>query len=91
MVTTLAAYEIVFLKDETTAEILRDSYICWAVFSTEATRKIWAEAQAGILAEPNKRAGVQIWHLFVVLVLWADISESVTGNAITNFLTKVFT
>ena len=71
--------------------MLRDSYVAWAMFYTEAVRKIRAEAQANILRKPDKRAGIQLWHLFVVLVLWADVSETVTGNAITNFLQGLFT
>ena len=32
----------------------------------------------------------QAWHIFVAVALWADVSESYTGHAITNFIEKIF-
>ena len=38
--TTLAFYEVYFVHKQDAVEILRDSYILWAIFYTEATRKV---------------------------------------------------
>jgi hypothetical protein len=93
--TTLAFLEVYLFPENDPARILKDSYIVWAIFYTEATRKIRAEATSDppILSDPSfgGRLGTQVWHLLVVLVLWADVSESYTGNAITNFIKDVFT
>jgi len=93
--TTLVFLEVYYHPENDVAKVLRDSYVLWAIFYTEATRKIRAEATSDspILSEPSfgGRLGIQLWHLFVVLVLWADVSESYTGNAITNFIKDVFT
>jgi len=91
--TTLMFLEVFVKAESDPVQILRDSYIAWAVFYTEATLKIRREATSDppVLANPKGRAGIQIWHCLVVLVLWADVSESVTGNAITNFIKNVFT
>ena len=91
--TTLAFLEVYFFPENDPARILKDSYIIWAIFYSEATRKIRAEATSDppILTNPSGRAGIQVWHCTVVLILWADVSESYTGNAITNFLKDVFT
>lgn len=56
-------------------DILKDSYIGWAVFYTIALIKIRYEAvELDIL--DNSRVGIQIWHALVVIVLWL----SVAGN-----------
>jgi hypothetical protein len=93
--TTLAFLEVYLFPENDPARILKDSYILWAIFYTEATLKIRREATSDppILANPSfgGRLGIQLWHLTVVLVLWADVSESYTGNAITNFIKDVFT
>lgn len=91
--TTLAFLEIYLNPENDVVGILRDSYILWAIFYTEATRKIRSEATSDppILENPSGRLGVQLWHLTVVLILWADVSETYTGNAITNFVADVFT
>lgn len=89
--TTLIASEVIFFQERRAADILRDSYVAWALFYTEATRKIRSEAKSGVLKDPEDRAGIQLWHSFVVLVLWADVSETATGNAITKFLIELFT
>mmetsp|Transcript_1057 Transcript_1057/g.1847 ORF Transcript_1057/g.1847 Transcript_1057/m.1847 type:complete len:208 (+) Transcript_1057:249-872(+) len=86
--TTLAFVEVYF-ADNDAAQILRDSYIVWAIFYTEATRKIRSEAMDDILQ--GDRLFIQLWHVLVVIVLWADVSESYTGQAITNFLKNIFT
>lgn len=90
--TTLTFLEV-YYGDKEAVGVLRDSYILWAIFYTEATRKIRSEARADppILANPSGRLGIQLWHSLVTIVLWADVSESYTGQAITNFLKDVFT
>ena len=91
--TTLAFLEVYLVPDCDAVKVLRDSYVLWAIFYTEATLKIRREATADppILANPSGRTGIQIWHLTVVLVLWADVIDSYSGNAITNFIKNVFT
>ena len=38
----------------------------------------------------GNRAFTQAWHIFVAVALWVDVSESYTGNAITNFIVTTF-
>jgi len=89
--TTLAFLEVYLFPENDPARILKDSYILWAIFYTDATLKIRREAEADPPVFSGNRLGVQAWHLTVVAILWADVSESVTGNAITNFIKEVFT
>jgi hypothetical protein len=89
--TTLTFLEVYLFPENDPARILRDSYVLWAIFYTDATLKIRREAEADPPVFSGNRLGVQAWHLTVVAILWADVSESVTGNAITNFIKEVFT
>ena len=72
-----------FNPERTLDVVLKQQYVVWAIFYTDATLKIRREA----LSDPPVFAGdsrlfIQIWHIFVAALLWADVSESVTGNAI---------
>ncbi len=77
--------------------ILRDSYIVWAIFYTEATRKMCVEANSDPLifssSEFVDRFGMQLVHILVLAttLLWADVPGTHTGNAITNFIGDLFT
>lgn len=93
---TILAFSEVYIMDvPDPVKILKDSYVLWAIFYTDATLKIYREANSDPLifrsGELKDRLFTQGWHLFVVLVLWADVSETYTGNAITNFIKGVFT
>ena len=88
--TTLAAAEVLWNPSRDIVETLRDSYIVWAIFYTEAIRKIRQEALDGVLVKEN-RVGIQVWHALVVLVLWADVTTSPVGERITDFIKDVFT
>lgn len=62
---------------------LRHSYIAWAIFYTNATYNVWKQATSDPpVFVKESRVGVQAWHLICTLLLWADVSESYTGNAI---------
>jgi len=88
--TTLAASEVLWNPSRDIVETLRDSFVVWAIFYTEAIRKIREEAKEGILQKEN-RFGIQLWHTLVVLVLWADVTTSPVGQRITDFIKDVFT
>lgn len=88
--TLLAFLEVKYFPEHDPTRILRDSYVLWALFYTEATRKIRVEAKANVLRNPDKRFGIQLWHSIVVILLWADVSESVTGNAIEKIVIDTF-
>ncbi|KAI2492642.1 hypothetical protein MHU86_21918 [Fragilaria crotonensis] len=90
LLTSLTAGEVLFFPDRGSVAILRDSYLLWAVFYTEATRKIRWEAKNHILKVKN-RFGIQLWHSIVVIILWADVSASPTATFIIDFLKDVFT
>jgi len=70
--------------------ILRDSYILWAIFYTDAALKVRREATAEPPIFIGPRVPTQAWHIFVAVALWAVVSESYTGNAITNFIETIF-
>ena len=53
--------------------------------------KIRAEATSEPPVFSGNRLGVQLWHVLVAIVLWADVSESFTGNLIEKTLVKLFT
>mmetsp|Transcript_7349 Transcript_7349/g.8540 ORF Transcript_7349/g.8540 Transcript_7349/m.8540 type:complete len:242 (-) Transcript_7349:25-750(-) len=72
------------------SQVLKDSYILWAIFYTDAALKVRREATAKPKIFIGERVGVQAWHIFVAVALWADVSESYTGNAITNFIETIF-
>eukprot|EP00553_Chaetoceros_curvisetus_P007133 CAMPEP_0204612310 /NCGR_PEP_ID=MMETSP0717-20131115/397_1 /ASSEMBLY_ACC=CAM_ASM_000666 /TAXON_ID=230516 /ORGANISM="Chaetoceros curvisetus" /LENGTH=188 /DNA_ID=CAMNT_0051624331 /DNA_START=380 /DNA_END=949 /DNA_ORIENTATION=- len=67
--TTLNVFEVLVVPPEvlSPAKVLRDSYFLWIIFYLEATRKIRAEAEQGLLAK--NRLGSQVWHLTVVALL----------------------
>ena len=91
LLTSLTAGEVLFFPDRGSRPILRDSYWLWALFYTEATRKIRWEAKHGILKVKN-RFGIQLWHSIVVIVLWATtVSTSPAPSLVTDFLMNVFT
>jgi len=71
-------------------QILRDSYILWAIFYTDAALKVRREARAKPPIFIGNRAFTQTWHIFVAVALWVDVSESYTGNAITNSIATTF-
>jgi hypothetical protein len=87
--TTFVAGEVLWDPQRDIVETLRDSYVVWALFYTEAIRKIRSEAESGLLQE--NRLGIQLWHSFVVIVLWADLSQSPLGNQIVDFIKDLFT
>jgi len=89
--TTLVFLEAYVDPAKDIMNVLKDSYIVWAIFYTEATRKIRAEATSEPPVFDGNRLAVQLWHILVVIVLWADVSESFTGNYIENSLVKLFT
>ena len=90
LLTSLTAGEVLFFPDRGSVAILRDCYLLWAVFYTEATRKIRWEAKNRILKVKN-RFGIQLWHSIVVVILWADVSASPTATFVIDFLKDVFT
>ena len=86
--TTLAAAEVFVNPNKDIVGVLRDSYIVWAIFYTEATRKIRAEALDGIITK--NRFGIQLWHSIVVIVLWAEVSQSPVAQWITETIKSIF-
>jgi len=83
LLTLLTFVDIYFYPERTFDVVLKQQYVVWAIFYTDATLKIRREA----LSDPpvfakDSRLFIQIWHIFVAALLWADVSESVTGNAI---------
>lgn len=88
--TTLAAAEVLWDPHRDIVETLRDSYVVWAIFYSEAMRKIYTEAQNGTLKKEN-RLGIQLWHALVVFILWADVTTSPVGQRVTDFIKNVFT
>jgi hypothetical protein len=89
--TTLLFLEVYVNPTKDIVSVLKDSYIAWAIFYTEATRKIRVEATSEPPVFSGNRLGVQLWHVLVTVVLWADVSESFTGNFIETSLVQVFT
>lgn len=88
--TILVAAEVLWDPEQDIVDTLRDCYVVWGIFYTEATRKIRSEAKQGILALDN-RFGIQLWHSLVVIILWADVTTSPIGDRITDFVKDVFT
>jgi predicted membrane protein len=88
--TVLIAAEVLWDPQQDIVDTLRDCYVVWGIFYTEATRKIRSEAKQGILAVKS-RFGIQLWHSLVVIILWADVSTSPFAERITSFLKDVFT
>lgn len=64
--TTLLFVEAI--SDRTAQQLLRDSYIYWAIFYIFATLKIRYEREY-----IDGRLGIQLWHITVTLVLLADV------------------
>ncbi|GFH55612.1 hypothetical protein CTEN210_12088 [Chaetoceros tenuissimus] len=89
--TTLLFLEVYVNPTKDITSVLKDSYITWAIFYAEATRKIRSEATSEPPVFSGNRLGVQLWHVLVTIVLWADVSESFTGNFIETSLVKLFT
>ena len=90
VITLLSFVDIYYFAERDVSVVLRQQYIAWAVFYVSATLKIRREA----LADPpvfakDSRVGIQAWHIFVAVLLWADVSESYTGHAIETFVRRV--
>ncbi|KAL7562536.1 hypothetical protein ACA910_015420 [Epithemia clementina (nom. ined.)] len=72
---TILAFGEAVTTDRNVIEILKDSYIGWAVFYTAATFKIKIEDEKFLMLR-NSRVGIQIWHSLVVIVLWLSVAGS---------------
>jgi len=86
--TALSFFEVMSGESDP-SQILKDSYILWAIFYTDAALKVRKEATAEPPTFTGPRVAPQAWHIFVAVVLWADVSESYTGNAISNFIETI--
>ena len=71
LLTTVAVVEV-FTTDVSAAQLLRDTYLLWALFYTAATAKIRIEATRFDIIDVN-RFFIQLWHSIVVLVMWASV------------------
>jgi hypothetical protein len=73
-----------------TDQILRHQYCAWAIFYAFATYTIFVQAnmEPPVYAK-DSRFGIQLWHILVTVVLWADTSESFTGHAISNAIAQM--
>ena len=88
---TLMTFKTYYLGDMmSTDQVLRDQYIAWAIFYADATYTIFKQARTDppVYAK-DSRFGIQSWHVFVTVVLWADVSESYTGHAISNTIRNI--
>ena len=85
-VCTVLTFKTFFFGDQmSTDQVLRDQYLAWAIFYANATYMIYKQANMDppVYAKET-RFGIQLWHVLVTVVLWANASESYTGHAISN-------
>ena len=85
-VCTVLTFKTFYLGDQMSTDlVLRDQYLAWAIFYANATYMIYKQANMDppVYAK-DTRFGIQLWHVLVTIVLWANASESYTGHAISN-------
>ena len=85
-VCTVLTFKTFYFGDQmSTDQVLRDQYLAWAIFYANATYMIYTQANMDppVYAK-DTRFGIQLWHVLVTVVLWANASESYTGHAISN-------
>jgi hypothetical protein len=88
---TVLTFKTFYLGDQmSTDQVLRDQYLAWALFYANATYNIYKQASMDppVYAK-DSRFGIQLWHVLVTVVLWADTSESYTGHAISNAIANL--
>ena len=85
-VCTVLTFKTFYFGDQmSTDQVLRDQYLAWAIFYADAAYNIYKQARMDppVYAK-DTRFGIQLWHVLVTVVLWANASESYTGHAISN-------
>ena len=89
LLTALSAGEVIFFADRGSVQVLRDSYILWAIFYTEALRKIRAEAKADILRKPGTSSALTAdpETCFIVFISYA---RGLTSLPLFNFCREAY-
>jgi len=66
--------EVQYLGKKSAEEVLKESFFVWSIFYTLAFIKVRIENHHGMLKD--KGFGIQAWHSFVVVSMWAAIFGS---------------
>ena len=66
--------EVQYLGKKSAEEVLRESFFVWSIFYTLAFVKVHTENSQNMLDENG--FGIQAWHSFVVVSMWAAIFGS---------------